>query len=119
MYPFVGEYYFGDLQVAGKSTAAEALAAEMGVPLVVVRLDSVISSYLGETSSNLRRIMDYSNQGRWVVLFDEFDAIGRLRDDPTEHGEDPASGSSMRFCKCLINIKDRALSLLQLTMRVC
>lgn len=71
----------------GKTTGAEALAAEMGVPLVVVRLDSVISSYLGETASNLRRIMEYADQGRWVVLFDEFDAIGRLRDDPTEHGE--------------------------------
>lgn len=71
----------------GKTTGAEALAAEMGVPLVVVRLDSVISSYLGETAANLRRIMDYAHQGRWVVLFDEFDAIGRLRDDPTEHGE--------------------------------
>lgn len=71
----------------GKTSGAEALAAELGVPLVVVRLDSVISSYLGETAANLRRIMDYAHQGRWVVLFDEFDAIGRLRDDPTEHGE--------------------------------
>lgn len=71
----------------GKTSGAEALAAEMGVPLVVVRLDSLISSYLGETASNLRRILEYANQGRWVVLFDEFDAIGRLRDDPTEHGE--------------------------------
>src|SRR5690606_16472912 len=71
----------------GKTSAAEALAAEMGVPLVVVRLDSLISSYLGETASNLRRIIEYAHQGRWVVLFDEFDAIGRLRDDPTEHGE--------------------------------
>lgn len=71
----------------GKSTGAEALASEMGVPLVIVRLDSVISSFLGETASNLRRIMDYADSGRWVVLFDEFDAIGRVRDDPTEHGE--------------------------------
>jgi AAA+ superfamily predicted ATPase len=71
----------------GKSSAAEALAAELGVPLVVVRLDSVVSSYLGATAANLRRIIDYASEGRWVVLFDEFDAIGRLRDDPTEHGE--------------------------------
>lgn len=71
----------------GKSTAAEALAAELGVPLVVVRLDSVISSYLGQTATNLRRIMEYANSARWVVLFDEFDALGRMRDDPSEHGE--------------------------------
>ena len=71
----------------GKSSAAEALAAEIGIPLVVVRLDSVISSYLGQTATNLRRIMEYANAAPWVVLFDEFDALGRLRDDPTEHGE--------------------------------
>ncbi|MCW2761323.1 MAG: ATPase family associated with various cellular [Marmoricola sp.] len=71
----------------GKSTAAEALAAQLCVPLVVVRLDSVISSYLGQTATNLRRIMEYANSARWVVLFDEFDALGRMRDDPSEHGE--------------------------------
>lgn len=71
----------------GKSTAAEALAAEMGVPLVVVHLDAIISSYLGETASNLRRVVDDAARHQWVVLFDEFDAIGRVRDDPTEHGE--------------------------------
>lgn len=71
----------------GKSTSAEALAAEIGVPLVVVRIDAVVSSYLGETSSNLRRLLDYAGKGTWVVLFDEFDALGRARDDPTEHGE--------------------------------
>jgi hypothetical protein len=71
----------------GKSTAAEALAAEMGVPLVVVRLEAVVSSYLGQTAANLRRLMDYAQSGTFVVLFDEFDALGRMRDDPTEHGE--------------------------------
>jgi len=71
----------------GKSSAAEALAAEIGVPLVIVRLDSVISSYLGQTATNLRRIMEYANTAPWVVLFDEFDALGRMRDDPSEHGE--------------------------------
>jgi SpoVK/Ycf46/Vps4 family AAA+-type ATPase len=71
----------------GKSSIAEALAAEIGVPLVVVQLDSVISSYLGQTATNLRRIIEYANEAPWVVLFDEFDALGRLRDDPTEHGE--------------------------------
>jgi SpoVK/Ycf46/Vps4 family AAA+-type ATPase len=71
----------------GKSTAAEGLAAELGRPLVTIRLDSVVSSYLGETASNLRKLMDYAAQGRWLMLFDEFDAIGRLRDDPSEHGE--------------------------------
>lgn len=71
----------------GKTTAAEALAAELGRPLLIVRLDAVVSSYLGETASNLRRILDYADQAPFVVLFDEFDALGRSRDDPSEHGE--------------------------------
>jgi SpoVK/Ycf46/Vps4 family AAA+-type ATPase len=71
----------------GKTSAAEALAAELMAPLAVVRLDSVVSSYLGETAANLRRIFEFASRGRWVVLFDEFDALGRSRDDPSEHGE--------------------------------
>jgi SpoVK/Ycf46/Vps4 family AAA+-type ATPase len=71
----------------GKTTSAEALAAEIGMPIVVIRLDAVISSFLGETASNLRRLLDYSDTGSWVMLFDEFDALGRARDDATEHGE--------------------------------
>ncbi|WP_419554576.1 AAA family ATPase [Candidatus Poriferisodalis sp.] len=71
----------------GKTSAAEALAAELGVPLVVVRLDAIVSSYLGQTASNLRRIFEYASSAPWVVLFDEFDALGRERSDPSEHGE--------------------------------
>lgn len=71
----------------GKTSAADALANELGWPLLVVRLDAVVSSYLGETASNLRRVFDYVATGSWVVLFDEFDALGKSRDDPGEHGE--------------------------------
>lgn len=71
----------------GKTSAAEALANELGRPFLLVRLDSVVSSYLGETASNLRRIFDYVEQAPFVVLFDEFDALGRSRDDASEHGE--------------------------------
>ncbi|RSM82755.1 AAA family ATPase [Kibdelosporangium aridum] len=71
----------------GKTTAAEALASELGRPFLLVRLDAVVSSYLGETASNLRRVLDYTDQAPFVVLFDEFDALGRSRDDASEHGE--------------------------------
>ncbi len=71
----------------GKTSAAEALAAELGVPLVIVRLDAIVSSYLGQTAANLRRIFEYATSAQWVVLFDEFDALGRQRDDSGEHGE--------------------------------
>lgn len=71
----------------GKTSAAEALAAELGRPFLLVRLDAVVSSYLGETASNLRRILDYANNAPFVVLFDEFDSLGRSRDDAADHGE--------------------------------
>jgi hypothetical protein len=71
----------------GKTSAAEALAAELGLPLLIIRLDAVVSSYLGETASNLHRVFDYARSGSWVILFDEFDALGKARDDPSEHGE--------------------------------
>jgi len=71
----------------GKTSAAEALAAEIGLPLIVVRIDAVISSYLGETASNLHRVFEFVSQGSWVLLFDEFDALGKARDDIAEHGE--------------------------------
>jgi SpoVK/Ycf46/Vps4 family AAA+-type ATPase len=71
----------------GKTVTAEAVAGEIGLPLIYVRFDSVVSSLLGETASNLRKVFEYISQDRWVVLFDEFDAIGRSRDDVTEHGE--------------------------------
>lgn len=71
----------------GKTAAAEAISTELGLPLVYVRFDSVVSSLLGETASNLRKVFDYAKRGQWVIFFDEFDAIGRSRDDATEHGE--------------------------------
>jgi SpoVK/Ycf46/Vps4 family AAA+-type ATPase len=71
----------------GKSSIAEALAGELGRPLVTVRIDAVMSSYLGETASNLRRLFEFAGTGAFVVLFDEFDALGKERADPADHGE--------------------------------
>jgi len=71
----------------GKTLCAEVLSQELGLPLLYTRLDAIVSSYLGETAANLRKVLDYAASGRWVVLFDEFDAIGKARDDTSEHGE--------------------------------
>jgi ATP-dependent 26S proteasome regulatory subunit len=71
----------------GKTLAARCLASAVHAPLVVVRFDALISSYLGETSANLRRVFEFLGRDRFVALFDEFDAIGKERDNPTEHGE--------------------------------
>jgi len=71
----------------GKTLTAEVVASELGLPLSIIRIDSVISSYLGETASNLRQVFDFISSVPMVVLFDEFDALGKERDDDAEHGE--------------------------------
>ena len=71
----------------GKTLAAQTLAAEIGIPMLYVRFDALISSYLGETSSNIRKVFEYAKNDSWVIFFDEFDAIGRSRNDVSEHGE--------------------------------
>lgn len=71
----------------GKTLSAQAVASEIGIPLLYVRFDAVVSSYLGETASNIRKVFEYAKNDSWVIFFDEFDAIGRSRDDATEHGE--------------------------------
>lgn len=71
----------------GKTLCAEVFAHEVGMPLIVARIDVLISSYLGETSNNIRKVFDYSAANPSVLLLDEFDALARSRDDETEHGE--------------------------------
>ena len=71
----------------GKTVSTEAVAAELYLPLALVRFDAVVSSYLGETAANLRKVFDFARSRPMVVLFDEFDAIGKDRDSLEEHGE--------------------------------
>lgn len=71
----------------GKTLAAEVIAHALSMPLVLVRLDSIISSFLGETSANLRKVFDYISSYPVVVLFDEFDALSKDRGDSADHGE--------------------------------
>ncbi len=71
----------------GKTTMARYIAQELNLPLVVARLDSLISSLLGNTAKNLRRIFEFASSRPCILLLDEFDAIGKARDDQHELGE--------------------------------
>lgn len=71
----------------GKTLAANVIAHELDLPLVYVRLDGLISSYLGQTSSNIRKIFDSVKHQKVVLFLDEFDAIAKKRDDQHELGE--------------------------------
>jgi SpoVK/Ycf46/Vps4 family AAA+-type ATPase len=71
----------------GKTLTASALAGELGLPLFAVRLDGLITKFMGETSAKLRLIFDAMNQTRGVYLFDEFDSIGSERGLSNDVGE--------------------------------
>lgn len=64
---------------SGKTMTAEALAGELRLPLFVIRLESLITRFMGETASKLRLVFEETLNRRGVYLFDEFDAIGGSR----------------------------------------
>lgn len=71
----------------GKSLLAGHIAAQLSRPLYVVRLDSVISSLLGDTAKNIRSIFEFVPRKDAVLFLDEMDAVAKLRDDRHELGE--------------------------------
>ncbi len=71
----------------GKTKLAHYLAKEIGLPLLVARLDSLISSYLGNTAKNIRYLFEYVEKTPCILFLDEFDALAKLRDDKNELGE--------------------------------
>ncbi|WDQ19090.1 AAA family ATPase [Rhodopirellula sp. P2] len=71
----------------GKTMVASALANALYLPLATVRFDAVVSSYLGETAANLRKVFEFARLRPVLLFFDEFDAIGKHRTALDEHGE--------------------------------
>jgi SpoVK/Ycf46/Vps4 family AAA+-type ATPase len=71
----------------GKTLTASALAGELGIPLFVVRLDALMTKFMGETAAKLRQIFEAVGHSRGVYFFDEFDAIGGQRSAANDVGE--------------------------------
>ena len=71
----------------GKTLTASVLAGELGLPLLQVRLDGLITRFMGETAAKLRQIFDATGQTRGVYFFDEFDSIGSERGITADVGE--------------------------------
>jgi SpoVK/Ycf46/Vps4 family AAA+-type ATPase len=71
----------------GKTSLAEAIANALMVPFVLARYDALITSFLGETATRLRRLFEYAHTRRCVLFFDEFDTLGKERGDIHETGE--------------------------------
>lgn len=71
----------------GKSLGARRLAWNIGLPLMKVRFDALISSYFGESAANLRSVFEGASQRPCVLLLDECDFIARSRGDSKDIGE--------------------------------
>ena len=71
----------------GKTMTASVLAGELGLALLQVRLDGLITKYMGETAARLRQVFDSTSRMRGVYFFDEFDAIGSQRGLTNDVGE--------------------------------
>ncbi|RWM12903.1 MAG: AAA family ATPase [Mesorhizobium sp.] len=71
----------------GKTRLALWIAQQLDLPVVLVKLDGLVSSFLGTTARNIGNLFAFANRHRCVLLLDEFDAIAKVRDDPQEVGE--------------------------------
>lgn len=71
----------------GKTMTASVLGGELGLPLFQVRLDGLITKFMGETAAKLRQIFESTQKTRGVYFFDEFDAIGSQRGLANDVGE--------------------------------
>jgi SpoVK/Ycf46/Vps4 family AAA+-type ATPase len=71
----------------GKTMSARALAGELRLPLFTVRLDGLITKFMGETAAKLRLVFDAFADTRGVYLFDEVDALAGARNQGNDVGE--------------------------------
>ncbi len=71
----------------GKTMTAHAIAGELDIPVFIIRLDGLLSKYMGESIAKLRLIFDLMPSQRAVYLFDEFDSIGSHRNQGQDIGE--------------------------------
>jgi SpoVK/Ycf46/Vps4 family AAA+-type ATPase len=71
----------------GKNLGAERLAWHTGLPLRKVRFDNLLSSYFGETMTNLRRVFDAAQETPCALFLDECDTLARSRNARNDVGE--------------------------------
>ena len=90
----------------GKTSMARCIAHQMQKTLLIIRLEAVISSLLGNTSKNLSKIFDYAADNDAVLFLDEFDAVARRRDEQSND-----VGEMKRIVNALLQSMDRATAL--------
>lgn len=71
----------------GKTSLAKYISLQLNLPLIIVKLDGLISSMLGNTAKNIRKVFEYAARRPCVLFLDEFDVIAKVRDDKNDSGE--------------------------------
>jgi SpoVK/Ycf46/Vps4 family AAA+-type ATPase len=71
----------------GKTSLVEYISYKTELPLVTARFDALVSSLLGNTAKNIRKIFEYASKKPCILFLDEFDVIAKVRDDKNELGE--------------------------------
>lgn len=71
----------------GKTLTAHHISHRLNLPLITARCDSLVSSYLGSTSKNIRKLFEYASKEPCILFLDELDALAKARDDQHELGE--------------------------------
>lgn len=82
----------------GKTHLARWMAKEIQLPIVMAKLDSIVSSFLGTSARNIGNLFKFANRYNCILLLDEFDAIAKLRNDPQEVGEVKRIVNSLLQC---------------------
>lgn len=93
----------------GKTYLAKWIAKQIGLPVVLARLEGLMSSFLGTTSKNIGNLFSFANRYNCVLLLDEFDAIAKLRNDPQEVGEVKRVVNTL--LQCLDSRKDKGFTI--------
>ena len=71
----------------GKTLLTSVISKQLELPLITMDLSATISSYLGKTGQNIKKVLEYAKSSPSILFLDEFDAIAKRRDDPTDLGE--------------------------------
>jgi len=76
----IGKLLFVGPPGTGKTSVARALARELGLPFVEVKLSMITSQYLGETAKNVEKTFEVATRLAPCILFmDEFDFVAKTR----------------------------------------
>lgn len=68
----------------GKTSLASAIAGQLGIPFLSVKMHALVDSHLGETGRNIANLLEFAMMNECVVFLDEFDAIGSEREQSGE-----------------------------------